>query len=77
MALYAYMLMFSAYECEVYYDFTRRKIELYHILRGKVGVVKRGKILHTGLYFLHKITLDNLSLYILINQCIKVFYILF
>ena len=42
----AYMLMFNAYECEVYYDFTRRKIELYHILRGKVGVVKKGKILH-------------------------------
>jgi hypothetical protein len=49
MALYAYMLMFDAYECEVYYDFTRRKIELYHILRGKVGVVKRGKIVHTGM----------------------------
>ena len=23
---------------------------LYHILRGKVGVVKRGKILHNGLF---------------------------
>jgi len=40
MALYAYMLMFDAYECEVYYDFTRRKIGL----RGKAGVVKRSKI---------------------------------
>jgi len=36
------------FECEVYYDFTRRKKELYHILRGKVGMVKWGKILHVG-----------------------------
>ena len=51
MALYGYMLMFNAYECEVYYDFTRRKIGLYHILRGKVGMVKRGKILHVGINY--------------------------
>ena len=55
MALYAYMLMFNAYECEVYYDFTRRKIELYHILRGKVGMVKWGKILHAGRILQHAI----------------------
>ena len=48
-AIYAYMLMFNAYECEVYYDFTRRKIEGYQFLRGKVGVVKRGKKLHVGI----------------------------
>ena len=40
--------MFNAYECEVCYDFTIRKIGLYHILRGKVGAIKRNTILHTG-----------------------------
>ena len=49
--LIVYMLIFNAYECELYYGFTRKKIGLDHILRGKVGVVKRGKILHVGRLF--------------------------
>jgi hypothetical protein len=47
MAIYAYILIIN--ECEVYYDFTRRKIEGYQFLRCKVGVVKRGKKLHVGI----------------------------